>query len=121
MGFFGVDLNNLPEIGPVPKGEYDLEITATKDHEKFLSICLDVCGEDSADDVWYKVWKINPDDPIKKQARNKQEIMKFLEAFNMSDFDDPDELLHAHCTAQLDTQPSYKNPSIMENYIVSFS
>ena len=83
------DLSEIPELGPVEEGEYDLRITFAEEKtfdsgSKAINMCLEIVGEDDADDVWHKVWLPTPLDDAKKVMNKNRSLKEFCDGVGVS-------------------------------------
>lgn len=85
-----LDFDNLPEIGAVPNGEYQVTIVDASDYisntsgKPSIRVLLDIPGEATADTIYHYLPLPTPDDDEKKSIRNRARIKQFLESFGLT-------------------------------------
>lgn len=83
------DLSNIPDVGPVPEGEYQLKIRKAKDHvsdntgRHGLMLICQILGETNASSVFHTLWY-----PFETEDDDKQTVMwrmvkEFIEAIGL--------------------------------------
>jgi hypothetical protein len=119
------NLSDIPELGPVPAGEYDLRITSAKvktydSGASCINLGCEVIGEDNADSVWHKLWLPTNADDQSKQANKLRQIKDFMTALGMdtsAGVEDASEFVGQQFTAKLSLVPHYQDPDKFINEV----
>lgn len=95
------NLNDIPELGPVPEGEYDLRVTKGKEKKydsgaECIMLIIEIVGEENADTIFHNLWLPTAKDDETKKANKLRSLKEFLAAVGMptdgieeaSEFDD---------------------------------
>lgn len=83
------NLNDLPEVGPVAPGEYEVMITKAEDYigkdsgKPSIRIIFDIPNELSADSIFYYLGLPNSNDTEKQKINKLRRIKEFLAAFDL--------------------------------------
>jgi hypothetical protein len=124
------NLSEIPELGPVAKGFYDLRVTSAK-HKKFdtgaeaINLSIEVIDEENAETVWHKLWLPTDKDEQSKVTNKWRQIKDAMEKMNL-DFSDATGLDYiafaqlfegAEFNAELDLEPDYRNPEKFVNIV----
>lgn len=122
-------LTDVPELGPVPDGEYTLRVAGVinkmtsgdngKPQRPYFNIMLEVVGEDSAEMVFHSLFMPLPSDMDNVAIRMLNDLKKFVKACDgNTDAPDPDEWLNAEFDAYL-VQKEFNNrvSNEIKNYV----
>ena len=119
------NLSDIPELGPVAEGEYDLRITSAKEKKydsgaTCINLGCEVIGEDNADTVWHKLWLPTNADDQSKQVKKLRQIKDFMQALGMdinAGVEDAREFVGQQFTAKLSLVPHFQDTDKMVNEV----
>ena len=118
------DLNDIPELGPVPEGEYEIRVTKGK-FKKYdsgaqcIMLICEIVGEENADTVFHNLWLPTSSDDTTKQANKLRGLKDFLTAVGMptDGIEDASEFDGLEFSANLVQVPHFADEDKMVNEI----
>lgn len=118
------NLNDIPELGPVPEGEYEIRVTKAKEKKydsgaKCIMLICEIVGEENAETIFHNLWLPTDKDDESKKVNKLRALKDFVSAVGMdlggieeaSEFDD------LEFTALLVQTPHFADDSKMINEI----
>ncbi len=119
------NLKDIPEIGPVPAGEYDLRINSIKETTydsgaKALMMFIDITDEKNTENVIHKLWLPTSLDDEAKTAGKWRRVKEFMEKLGMETDDETeyDEFVGITFTGELSLIPHFSESDREVNELV---
>jgi len=84
------NLSDIPELSPVPDGEYDLRVTSVKEKKSkdgsrnSIMLVCEIIGEENALPVFHSLWLPSASDDEEKSATMWRMIKDFLISVGLS-------------------------------------
>lgn len=120
------NLSDIPDLGPVAEGEYDLRVTSAKvktfdSGTSCINLSCEIVGEDNAETVWHKLWLPKDSDEQSKVTNKLRSIKEFMQAVGLDPAegvsDEAQEFVGIEFTAMLKLEAGYPDPEQQVNAI----
>lgn len=92
------NLNDIPELGPVVEGAYDLRVTkpflkTAGTGRKGINLCIEVVGEENAETLYHTLWLPMDSDDQGKAHTMLRMLKEFMEKVGLPTDGDADETI----------------------------